>query len=278
MRMTRFDNQTISQVEHFDFLVNKLLIENLVHGHCTVGKDWMHKDITSPFHRLYFILDGEGRISGGDLSIPLVPGRIYLIPANSTWTYSCDSMMEQFFIHLKILMMKGMDLFGTKQDCMVIDCPQKVIADKISVLETGTLDGIVWFKSFLFEIIADFIRRYKIDLTAQIERAGKYEELFEFIYSNCSAELQVTDVVQFMHQSQSSVFRGLKTDTGYSIKNCIDNSIISKARELLLLTDLTVKEIAFMLKFKDQYYFSRFFARHTGKPPSEYRKINSFKL
>ena len=190
-----------------------------------------------------------------------------------------------------------MDLFGTKQDCMVIDCPQKVIADKISVLritsynvcytkllrcmvidcpqkviadkisvlETGTLDGIVWFKSFLFEIIADFIRRYKIDLTAQIERAGKYEELFEFIYSNCSAELQVTDVVQFMHQSQSSVFRGLKTDTGYSIKNCIDNSIISKARELLLLTDLTVKEIAFMLKFKDQYYFSRFFARHTGK-------------
>jgi AraC-like DNA-binding protein len=39
----------------------------------------------------------------------------------------------------------------------------------------------------------------------------------------------------------------------------------------LTLTQKSVKEIAFELGYKDQFYFSRFFKRLTGVSPEAYR-------
>jgi len=47
---------------------------------------------------------------------------------------------------------------------------------------------------------------------------------------------------------------------------------ISKARELLIATDLSVKEIAFQLGFHSIHYFSRIFKKKTGLSPSEFRQ------
>jgi AraC-like DNA-binding protein len=276
MKYTKYDNQTISQIEYFDFLINNISPENLIHGHCKLSSDWNHKDICSPFHRIYFVLDGEGLLSRYDEKIPLVPGKIYLIPANTTWSYSCAESMEQFFIHLKILLMKGVDVFDSCNECMIINYALNDIAEIIRTVETGTLDAIIYFKSFLFKIIAEIILKYKINVRAQIERVGKYESLLSYICDNCSAELQVSDVVSFMNSSQSTIYRNLKEDTGHSIKSYIDKTLLSESQEYLLLSNNSIKEIASLLKFKDQYYFSKFFKKHTGMPPSKYREFNKF--
>ncbi len=43
------------------------------------------------------------------------------------------------------------------------------------------------------------------------------------------------------------------------------------ARNALRFTDMTVSEIAYMIGFCDPLYFSRFFKKHTGISPSEFR-------
>ncbi|NSW89572.1 MAG: helix-turn-helix transcriptional regulator [Firmicutes bacterium] len=50
--------------------------------------------------------------------------------------------------------------------------------------------------------------------------------------------------------------------------------IIHKAKEELLTSNSSIKEIAYKLKFSDEFYFSRFFKKHTGIPPSKYRIQN----
>lgn len=47
---------------------------------------------------------------------------------------------------------------------------------------------------------------------------------------------------------------------------------LSQARELLLNTDLSIKEIAFQSGFEGEQYFCRFFKKSMGKTPSSYRK------
>ncbi|MCG4454944.1 4-hydroxyphenylacetate catabolism regulatory protein HpaA [Pseudomonas sp. MMS21-TM103] len=58
-------------------------------------------------------------------------------------------------------------------------------------------------------------------------------------------------------------------------KRLIFDRLMQEAKRLLLFTGGTVNEICFQLGFKDPAYFSRFFSRHAGITPGDYRTRNS---
>lgn len=278
MRYITYDNQKVSQIDFFDLLINNLNVNSLIHGRSVLKKDWNHKNIRSPFHRLYFILGGSGTIEGDNVSIDLLPGHVYLIPAGSTWSYSCDSELIQFFIHLKVNLTGGIDIFQNCRDCLVLSYPTEEIRRAIDSVEKGSLGNIISFKSFIFDIIARFVIENQIELEQYIEKNMKYQELFRYIKSRQSAELKVSHVVDYMKTSHSALYKDLKSDTGYSIKYYINKHLTELSCELLLFTELSIKQIAWKLDFKDQYYFSRFFKKQTGSSPLDYRTDNSSKL
>lgn len=55
-------------------------------------------------------------------------------------------------------------------------------------------------------------------------------------------------------------------------KQLIDWQIVMEIKHLLTTTDMTVKEIADMFHFDSTSYLGRYFRRHTGMTPSEFRK------
>lgn len=62
----------------------------------------------------------------------------------------------------------------------------------------------------------------------------------------------------------------LKT-VGISPKKMIDRQIILEIKRLLLTTDLSAKEIADRFHFESTSYMGRYFRRHTGMTPTEFR-------
>jgi YesN/AraC family two-component response regulator len=48
--------------------------------------------------------------------------------------------------------------------------------------------------------------------------------------------------------------------------------VILEAKKLIHLTHKSMKEIAAELNFDDENYFSRYFKKHTGIPPSQFRE------
>ncbi|MCD8276311.1 MAG: helix-turn-helix domain-containing protein, partial [Alistipes sp.] len=63
----------------------------------------------------------------------------------------------------------------------------------------------------------------------------------------------------------------LKT-LGLSPKELIDRQIIMEMKRVLISTDLSAKEIADRFHFETTSYMGRYFRRHTGLTPSEYRE------
>lgn len=66
--------------------------------------------------------------------------------------------------------------------------------------------------------------------------------------------------------------RTYKKETGDTINNYLVTKRISEAKELLLLSDLSMTEIAFRIGFKNSQYFSNSFKKNTGFSPKDYRK------
>lgn len=68
--------------------------------------------------------------------------------------------------------------------------------------------------------------------------------------------------------------RMLKKNAGVTLRQYVNDVRIRKARELLVQTDLSIKETAYAVGMDDERYFMRLFKKSEGISPSQYR--NSF--
>ena len=64
----------------------------------------------------------------------------------------------------------------------------------------------------------------------------------------------------------------LKELTGKTTNNWINHSLILDAKILLKTPNMTVQQVSDMLNFSNQSTFGKFFKKHTGQSPAEFRK------
>jgi AraC family transcriptional activator of pobA len=75
-----------------------------------------------------------------------------------------------------------------------------------------------------------------------------------------------------LHVTASHLNDTVKSVTGFSVSYFIQQHVLAEAQRLLLYTDLPVQEVARRLGYEDQKYFSRFFGKGAGVPPSLFRQ------
>lgn len=72
---------------------------------------------------------------------------------------------------------------------------------------------------------------------------------------------------------QSSYFSSIiKSKTGQPANKWIDDIVIKGSKEMLLWSDMTIKEVAYKLNFPSQSFFGKYFRKHVGMSPKEFRK------
>ena len=54
----------------------------------------------------------------------------------------------------------------------------------------------------------------------------------------------------------------------------LNQQLVLEAKRNLLATTSQIKEIAFQLGYEDPSYFSRFFKKHTGHTPEDFRQTH----
>lgn len=96
-------------------------------------------------------------------------------------------------------------------------------------------------------------------------------ESLKYIDSNFKKNITVSDVSKAVGTSASYLSRIFKEYTGETIIQTINKKKIEKAKEYLSKTDYRVYEVADALGFENITYFSRFFKKHTGVSPKEYK-------
>ncbi|AZA83067.1 hypothetical protein C1637_20035 [Chryseobacterium lactis] len=82
----------------------------------------------------------------------------------------------------------------------------------------------------------------------------------------------VKEFADLLHISPNHLNKSIKKVTGKTASEIINEALLMEAKALLSLPQYTVSEVAFTLGVEDMSYFSRFFKKHTGISPSEYRK------
>ncbi|WP_439182898.1 helix-turn-helix domain-containing protein [Carboxylicivirga taeanensis] len=87
------------------------------------------------------------------------------------------------------------------------------------------------------------------------------------------AEHKVQFFAEQLAVSADYLNRYVKSKTGKSAKEYIQDKLIIEAKRLLLFTDLTSKELAFNLGFEEPSHFNAFFKKNTAHSPIAFRQM-----
>ncbi|MCR5136580.1 MAG: AraC family transcriptional regulator [Oscillospiraceae bacterium] len=100
------------------------------------------------------------------------------------------------------------------------------------------------------------------------------EKARHYLSDHLTQEIRTEDIAKAVGLSPYHLSRLFKTHTGMTMREYLIRERVEAAKQLLAATDRTIPQIASLLRFCDQSYFTMVFRKHTGQTPGEYRNKN----
>jgi AraC family transcriptional regulator, transcriptional activator of pobA len=98
------------------------------------------------------------------------------------------------------------------------------------------------------------------------------QQFRSLIEDNFLSKSHVTEYADMIYITPGHLNDTIKTITGRTAKQMIDEKRITEAKRLLFWGKLSVKQIASHMNFEDDAYFNRFFKKHTGQTPMLFQR------
>ena len=111
------------------------------------------------------------------------------------------------------------------------------------------------------------------------EGISRQEELFkrfiQLVHKHCTTQREVSFYANKLFITPRYLSTVIQNVTNTTAKSIIDKHVILEIKVLLKSTNLSVQEISNQLCFPDQSFFGRYFKKHTGLSPLQYRNLHS---
>ena len=98
------------------------------------------------------------------------------------------------------------------------------------------------------------------------------EKMKEYLRNHAAGRFSLDALCKYISRSESQTIKIFKEAYGITPYAYFLSKKIKLAQDMLLSTNLSVKQIAAHLRFADEYYFSNIFKKKTGRSPTQYRK------
>lgn len=265
---------------------DKTLIEKV-----TFGSPYRHEGVFENEGCFLYIKEEGARILSSDINFRPKSEEAVLLKCG---TYFIDLVKnrkeEQFEViafHLFPDVLNG--LFANELPDLIMKNKGKsatqVIAPKDTITQfMQSLDFYFQHPSLVNDDLLELKTKELILLLIQTQNIESITDLLLGLYSSRTTDfkrtielhlhsnLSVEELAKLCNLSVSSFKREFKKRYNDSPANYIITSKLRKGKELLLLSDIPVSEIAYQIGFNDPLYFSRLFKNRFGCSPTIYRK------
>lgn len=217
-----------------------------------------------------------------DISV-MRPGHVIKNRAASD-DYSAQLIVITASLHNKILQQYLNHYLATRKSfdsspCQHLNEKQyHQVCDIISLLQTTCSIKGFYHDELLTSIIHTLIVLLSSFRHEQIEQQQEVDNQLSQQFNNAIIEhyrksRDVSFYARMFHLSPKYFSTLIKQETGISAGEWINRYVVIQAKTLLEQErNLTIQQVADQMGFSEQASFSRFFKRHTGMTPKEYRE------
>lgn len=168
--------------------------------------------------------------------------------------YPCVQLGEKRINKMNYLVEAMEDFYNEKTNCFRV----KIFKNNI--------------QSFLLDVYDKTRTLFKIDKSGEV---GRREELFikfiHLIHKYCPQQREVGFYAEKLYITSRYLSSITQNIADKSAKYIIDKHAIQRIKIMLKYSNMSIQDISYELNFPDQSFFSRYFKKHTGMSPLEYR-------
>lgn len=130
----------------------------------------------------------------------------------------------------------------------------------------------MYLNILLIEIGRLYLHKHTTETTRVPRKQQLATQFRKLVLQHYLQKRQVSDYAALLYVTPHYLNDSVKEITGKPASEFIYEEMIREAKSQLIQTSNTVTQIAAELNYSDQSYFCRFFKKHTGKSPQEFRK------
>lgn len=264
-------------------------------GKFTAGKDWMHKPM---FHNgnfeIIIVIKGTLYMQVDDNHYELNANDVFALPPyHHLHGYKVSPEDTQYFwfhfftkpnglkvVDLERENIKPLDLFDSQIAVLpLIFNLQSVEKEFVLAKQILDVSSNHYFTSLsidylLTELLIQLSEDYyqKVVGPPLTENAARVDSIKSWIRANLSESLRVNSVAEAFDLNPHYLVRIFKQQTNQTVIQYINELKVNKANELLVRTNLPIKQIAGMAYYSDEKRFMKVYKKHTSLTPSQFRR------
>ena len=205
--------------------------------------------------------------------IKLIPGQLYFMPKNQQLEFHFAPGVTVVAFHFTMELFPGIDLFDDETLFKEAPVPEYILKNLLELWrQPNTIGNIAIMHSYVYSMLGMFSDKTLKELHKRREVMKQFESLLQHIEEKADAQTTIGQLAEYCNLAQDALSKRFIRASGDSLKNYLTRQLIRKASQMLLTGDYKIKEIAEILNFTSEYYFCRFFKKHTGMRPGEYRE------
>lgn len=237
-----------------------------------------------PNYIIHYILDGEGIYRVGDETLRLHAGEGFLIEPEVQTFYQADARHPWTYCWvgfdgtLAPELVRELGLGGNRLTfyCGDKEALEEVFSTLLKYQSFSAVNDLI-LQSALFRFFAILMR----DLTVRAKEPSSLKNDYvhgavQFIRNNYYRSITVEDIAAYTGINRSYLYTLFIKETGMSPSNYLRNFRLSRAAELLSITNYSVESIAYSCGYQDPLVFSKAFKKEYHQTPLRYRQNNTF--
>ena len=232
-------------------------------------------------HSIILVTKGSLIASSGFDNYTVEQNAMIVVPAGQITSLSFMSDdIEGFYLHFSTNYLSKTDLdFADWLTKPFIKFEETEIEHLLTLLkrmqklnESDTNESII--KSYLTAFLAEMKQsndfRTRVNFPAHERITLEFKKLLNY---NITKHSSASFYAEKLNVTTNHLNKSVKSTLGKSASSLIDEMLVLEAKVLMQKSNMTISEIAFEIGFEDISYFGRFFKKHTGSTPTEYRKL-----
>lgn len=227
------------------------------------------------FFRLYLPLTGRFLIRTPANELPICPGGLYLIPAFVPLKFMGETPCTHYWIHFVSKSLEQLPNFNIPMK-IPLDDPEVSRAEfkrLFPLIENGrTVRQSLEVRHVVENLLAPFLENREDSIVLAEKKHQLFGKVMTQIESRLSEKLETAELARIAGMPLAKFTAEFRRSFGLPPKQYMIQCRLSRAKQLLVRTDLQIKEIAARCGYLDEFFFCRLFTRHMHMPPSRFRE------